>query len=120
MPRTRARLERATAEAEAEAWLDSLDPKTTPADRIEDLRAVASAGERVATAEKDVAAAVVKARKNGRSWAMIGRSLGISAQAAHQRYGTVERKPATKKAPAKKVAAKKAAARLPSRARVHA
>ncbi len=113
MPRTRAQLEKAAAEAEA--WLDSLDPKTTPADRIEDLRAVASAGERVAIAEKDVAAAVANARKNGRSWAMIGRSLGISAQAAHQRYGVPVRKPPTKKA-----APKKAVARIPSRRRVSA
>jgi hypothetical protein len=71
-------------------------------DRIKDARAlrdIASAFERRATAERDVAAAVVVARAEGHSWAAIGAMLGTSGEAARQRYGTA--KPGASKAKAK-------------------
>lgn len=40
-----------------------------------------------ARCEKNVVDAVTAARQSGMSWQRIGEVLGISAQAAHQRYG---------------------------------
>jgi hypothetical protein len=74
--------------AEAEAWLDSLDPDTTPAEDISDLRAIANAVNDLAAAERRVRETVEIARINGRSWARIGIALGTTRQAAHERYGT--------------------------------
>jgi hypothetical protein len=73
--------------AEFENWLDQLDPATTPAEDIADLRAVAEAVSDRDAAEQQVRAAVDAARANGRSWARIGIALGVSRQAAHERYG---------------------------------
>jgi hypothetical protein len=42
-----------------------------------------------ARSERQVAEAVVAARRAGVSWKRIGAELGISAQAAQQRYGSV-------------------------------
>lgn len=77
-----------TRAAEAEAWLDSLDPATTPAEDISDLRAIAVAVNDVAATERRVREAVQTARMNGRSWARIGIALGVTGQSAHERYGT--------------------------------
>lgn len=65
MPRSRAQLEQAAADAEA--WLDQLDPDdpNTTVDDPADLRAIAYALATVVSAEQAVAAA----RKNGRTWA---------------------------------------------------
>jgi hypothetical protein len=84
MPRTREELEQATADAEA--WLDQLDPGTTPAEDISDLRAVTDAMRAVAGAQADLEAAVLAARANGQSWGRIGIALGTSRQATRQRY----------------------------------
>lgn len=43
-----------------------------------------------ARGERQVAEAVGEARRAGLSWKRIGASLGISAQAAQQRYGTID------------------------------
>ncbi|WP_083459296.1 hypothetical protein [Jiangella muralis] len=74
--------------ADADAWLDGLDPATTPAEDTADLKAVAEAADEVAVAERRVRAAVQAARANGRSWARIGLALGVSRQSAHERYGS--------------------------------
>jgi hypothetical protein len=84
MPRTREQLEQAAAEAEA--WLDQLDPETTPAEDISDLRAVAEAVVSVAAAQTHLEATVRAARAHGRSWGRIGIALGTSRQAARERY----------------------------------
>ena len=84
MPRTREQLEQAAAEAEA--WLDQLDPATTPAEDISDLRAVAEAVVSVAAAQAHLEATVRVARERGRSWGRIGMALGTSRQAARERY----------------------------------
>ncbi len=85
MARTQAQLDQAAAEAEA--WLDSLDPATAPADDVRDLRAITSAVDAVALDQSRLSQAVATARRNGRSWAMIARALGVTKQAAQQRYG---------------------------------
>ena len=73
--------------AETEAWLDSLDPEATPGDDISDLRAIATAVNELAAADRRVREAVEVARMNGRSWARIGIALGVTRQSAHERYG---------------------------------
>jgi hypothetical protein len=83
MPRTREQLEQAGADAEA--WLDQLDPDATTAE-ISDLRAVTAAMNKIAAAQADLETAVIAARANGRSWGVIAIALGTSRQAARQRY----------------------------------
>ena len=84
MARRREELE-ATAR-EADGWLESLDDDVTVDDPA-DLRAVAAAVRAVADAEAQLATAVRSARNNGRSWARIGMALGVTKQAARQRFG---------------------------------
>ncbi|MDT7677982.1 MAG: hypothetical protein QOD82_5884 [Pseudonocardiales bacterium] len=87
MPRTRAQLEKAAAEATD--WLDNLDPDD-PSVTVEDtadLRAVGLALAAIAASEANLAATVAAARANGRSWARIGAILGVSKQAAMRRFG---------------------------------
>ncbi len=45
-----------------------------------------------ARSERQIAEAVITARHAGISWSRIGKELGVSAQAAQQRYGHVETK----------------------------
>lgn len=88
MPRSRAQLEQAAADAEA--WLDQLDPDDDPnitVDDPADLRTIAYALAAVASAEQVVSQAVAAARKNGRTWGDVAMILGISRQAAQKRYG---------------------------------
>lgn len=89
MPRTRQQLERAAVDAEA--WLDSLDPADTPAEDPRDLRRIGLALTDIAKAESELADAVTDARRNGRTWGEIALVLGVSKQAARQRYGEAAR-----------------------------
>lgn len=43
-----------------------------------------------ARSERQIAEAVTAARHDGMSWARIGKELGVSAQAAQQRYSHAE------------------------------
>lgn len=74
--------------AAAETWVNSLDPDTTPVENIEDLRAVAEAVDDVESAEQRVRDAVAAARRTGRSWARIALALGVTKQAAHERFNS--------------------------------
>lgn len=87
MPRTRAQLEQAAADAEA--WLDNLDPSEldSPAADATDLRRIGAALTATASAESELTEAVRLARANGRSWADIAIVLGVSREAARKRYG---------------------------------
>jgi len=84
VPRTREELERAAAQAET--WLDSLDPAVMPAEDPVDLRRIGLALRGLVEEQREVDEAVAAARANGRSWAEIGLVLGISRQAARERY----------------------------------
>jgi len=87
MPRTRADLDRATADTEA--MLDKLDPSTTPpsaVDDVRDLRRIGVALQEIDTAQDALRSAVATARDNGRSWTEIANILGVSRQAARQRF----------------------------------
>lgn len=85
MPRTRDQLQ--AAATDAEAWLDALDPAIASVDDTNDLRQIAGAMSAVAGAEAKLTDAVAAARANGRSWPRIAMVLGVSKQAARQRYG---------------------------------
>jgi len=72
---------------EAEAWLDRLDPVTTPADDPTELRRIGLALRDIEAAEAELRDAVAAARATGRSWAQIGMVLGVTRQAAQERFG---------------------------------
>ena len=57
------------------------------ADGTKDLRDVAVAVDAVATADARLREAVTMARAHGRSWNRIAIALGVSRQAARQKYG---------------------------------
>lgn len=67
-----------------EQWADSLEPGDF--DDITDLRTVAQAAESVQAADARLREAVQTARLNGRSWNQIAVALGVSRQAARQRF----------------------------------
>ena len=90
MPRTREQLEQAAAEAEA--WLDNLDPETTDAEDVSDLRSVAEVVSRVAATQVELEEAVKAARAQGRSWGRIALALGTSRQAARERFDEPSRR----------------------------
>jgi hypothetical protein len=67
--------------------LDTLDPATTPAYDAAAHRRIVAASRAVADAEQELRTAVDAARSAGYSWVMVGASLGVSRQAAQQRFG---------------------------------
>jgi len=87
VPRTREQLQKALADTEA--WLDQLDPATvaSPDSDAADLRAIAEALHAVAASDLGLADQVARARANGRTWTQIGAMLGVSKQAARERFG---------------------------------
>ena len=87
MPRTREQLQKALADTEA--WLDQLNPDivASPEAGAEDLRAIGEALHAVAASDLRLADQVGTARANGRPWTQIGAVLGVSKQAARERFG---------------------------------
>ena len=72
----------------AEEWLDQLDPDD-PSVKVRDgryLRQVREASDAANAAAENLRRAVAEARSNGESWGTIGMVLGISRQAAQQRF----------------------------------
>lgn len=67
-----------------EQWATSLQPGDF--EDITDLRAVAQAADTTRTAEAGLREAVQTARLKGRSWNQIAIALGVSRQAARQRF----------------------------------
>ncbi|RCW40409.1 ECF sigma factor [Halopolyspora algeriensis] len=84
MRHTDADLDRASQRFEQLA--DDLDATTVEAEHTDDLRAIATAAEAVATDQARLREAVALARARGRSWNEIAISLGVSRQAARQRF----------------------------------
>ena len=83
-------IERAAARFEQLA--DDLDPDTAPVVDTADLQQVATASQTVRADEIRLREAVAAARDHGRSWNQIAIALGVSRQAARQRFA--ERTPA--------------------------
>jgi len=69
-----------------EKLADELDPTTTEVERTEDLRAIAAVSEAVRADEARLREAVEVARAHDRSWNQIAVALGVSRQAARQRF----------------------------------
>lgn len=93
MPRTREQLQQAAADAER--WLDSLDPAAIalPAADTSRLRRMAAAVRAVATSQAELADAVADAREHGHTWTQIAAMLGTTRQAAQERYGEPAERP---------------------------
>jgi hypothetical protein len=69
-----------------ERRLDELDPATVDVDDTSDLRAIAEAVDAQRAAEAQVRERVEIARAHGRSWNLIALPLGVSRQAARERF----------------------------------
>jgi len=70
-----------------ETLADNLDPETAQVEDLADLRAIAEAAERAQRDEVLLTERVALARAHGRSWNRIAGALGVSGQAARQRFG---------------------------------
>jgi len=70
----------------AERLLDALDPATSPADDPIELRRIGLAQRDIAAAEDGLRKAVRAARAAGYTWADVGRTLGVTRQAAQLRF----------------------------------
>lgn len=77
-------IERAAERFEERA--EGLDPETARVVSTEDLRAIAAAADAVREDEARLREAVEVARARGRSWNQIAVALGVSRQAARQRF----------------------------------
>jgi len=69
-----------------EQLADELDPATAEVDHTDDLRAIAAVSEAVRADEARLREAVEVARAHDRSWNQIAVALGVSRQAARQRF----------------------------------
>lgn len=69
-----------------EQLADPLDPDTAEVEDLSDLQAVAVASEAVQADEARLYTAVRAAREHGRSWNQLAAALGVSRQAARQRF----------------------------------
>ncbi len=72
----------------AEQWIDQLDPND-PSVKVRDgryLRHVREYADAADAAAERLRNAVAEARANGESWGSIGMVLGVSRQAAQQRF----------------------------------
>jgi pyrroloquinoline quinone (PQQ) biosynthesis protein C len=69
-----------------ERLADKLDPAAATVERTDDLRAIAAAAEAVRADDARLREAVLVARAHGRSWNHIALALGVSRQAARQRF----------------------------------
>ena len=74
------------AAARFERLSDELDPATAQADNTDDLRQIAVAADTAREDEARLLEAVRLARAHGRSWNQIAVALGVSRQAARQRF----------------------------------
>jgi hypothetical protein len=71
-----------------ERLADALDPQTAKIEGTDDLRAIATAAEAVRADDARLREAVLIARAHGRSWNHIALALGVSRQAARQRFAS--------------------------------
>jgi hypothetical protein len=69
-----------------ERWADNVDPTTIRWQETPDLAAIAQAADTLRADEQRLQDAVRIARQGGRSWNRIAAALGVSRQAARQRF----------------------------------
>jgi DNA-directed RNA polymerase specialized sigma24 family protein len=65
---------------------EDFDPSTTAGRDAGDLRAIAATVDSIHTGETKLRDQVALARVHGRSWGEIALALGVSRQAAHERF----------------------------------
>jgi hypothetical protein len=73
---------------DTDEWLDSIEPNPADARDASHLRRIIAAQESVYAAQAELLDAVNAARAAGDTWALIGVALGITRQAAFQRFGS--------------------------------
>ena len=83
---TKPTLSRAERAANLERWATQVEPDELVTVDTAELRRVAEVVERRDALDAELVAAVVAARRAGRSWSAIGTMLGVSKQAAQRRY----------------------------------
>jgi hypothetical protein len=66
----------------------ALDPETAKFEDTDDLRVIATAAEAARADDARLREAVLLARAHGRSWNHIALALGVSRQAARQRFAS--------------------------------
>ncbi|HLM85651.1 MAG TPA: hypothetical protein VK272_05630 [Solirubrobacteraceae bacterium] len=87
LPMTGAKVMHTEEEIQRAAKLaEEFDPSRVQMDDTTDLRTLAKAVDGVRTGEARVRELVARARANGRSWGEIGIALGVSRQAARERF----------------------------------
>ncbi len=69
-----------------EQLADELNPASVEVQRTDDLREIAAAAEAVRADDARLREAIGLARAHGRSWNHIALALGVSRQAARQRF----------------------------------
>jgi len=69
-----------------EQLADELDPESADVERTDDLREIAAVSTAMRADEARLVEAVETARGRGRSWNQIAVALGVSRQAARQRF----------------------------------
>jgi hypothetical protein len=69
-----------------EQLADALDPTTAKVEHTDDLHEIAAAADALRTEDTRLREAVASARAHGRSWNHIALALGVSRQAARQRF----------------------------------
>jgi hypothetical protein len=69
-----------------EKWADELDPETATVESTADLRAIAEAADAARRDEALLTERVAAARARGQSWNRIALALGVSRQAARQKF----------------------------------
>ncbi|GCB01625.1 hypothetical protein NCCNTM_52590 [Mycolicibacterium sp. NCC-Tsukiji] len=97
------------ADKDIEGFLDAIEVDPADARDSSNIRRIIAANKAVKAAQGELAEAVLAAREAGDTWDVIGVALGISRQAAYQRFG----KDASKETLADIAAAAKAARRAP-------
>ena len=73
--------------SELDDWLDSIEPNPADARDASYVRRIVSANEALDAAQQELIDAVAAARDAGDTWDVIGIALGVSRQAAYQRFG---------------------------------
>lgn len=84
MQHTDDEIERAAARFEQLA--DNLDPGAAEVEHVDDLRQIAAISDALRSEEAQLRESVGIARAHGRSWNQIALALGVSRQAARQRF----------------------------------
>ncbi|HEX3900196.1 MAG TPA: hypothetical protein VHW74_13590 [Mycobacteriales bacterium] len=71
-----------------EQLTNNLDPAAVNVEQTEDLQSIATVAEAVRADEARLRDVVESAREQGRSWNQIAVALGVSRQAARQRFSS--------------------------------